>query len=76
LAQLTDQPDRSIYIVFDQDENQAGQTAAHQLAQRVHDAGICAYILELPHGQDPNSYFVSGATAADFAGRLKRAQLL
>jgi len=76
LAQLTDQPGRSIYIVFDQDENQAGQTAAHQLAQRVHDAGICAYILELPHGQDPNSYFVNGATATDFAGRLERAQLL
>ena len=76
LAQLTDQPGRSVYIAFDQDDNQAGQKAANQLVQRVHDADICAYILELPHGQDPNSYFVSGATAADFAGRLERTQLL
>ena len=75
-AELADQPSRSVYIVFDQDENQAGQKTAHQLAQRVHDVGICAYVVELPHGQDPNSYFVSGATAADFADRLDRAQLL
>ena len=75
-AELADQPSRSIYIVFDQDENQAGQKAAHQLAQRVQDVGICAYVVELPHGQDPNSYFVSGATSTDFADRLDRAQLL
>src|SRR5579872_3014598 len=76
LAQLADQPGRSIYIVFDQDENQAGQKAAHQLAQRVHDVGISAYIVELPDGHDPNSYFVAGATAADFTGCLERAQQL
>jgi len=76
LAELADQPSRSIYIVFDQDENQAGQKAAHQLAQRVHDAGICAYVVELPHGQDPNSYFVAGATAADFTDCLERARQL
>jgi len=75
-AELTDQPSRSIYIVFDQDEHQAEPKAAHQLAQRVHDVGICAYAVELPHGQDPNSYFVNGATAADFADRLDRAQRL
>ena len=35
LAQLADQPGRSVYIAFDQDENQAGQKASHQLAQRL-----------------------------------------
>ena len=32
LAQLSDRPGRFVYIVFDQDENLAGQKASHQLA--------------------------------------------
>ena len=76
LAQLADQPGRSIYIVFDQDENQAGQKASHQLARRLEDADIAARIVHLPHGHDPNSYFVGGATATDFTGCLERAQQL
>jgi DNA primase len=76
LAQLADQPSRSIYIVFDQDENQAGQNASHQLASRLQDVDIPARIVQLPHGHDPNSYFVDGATAADFTDCLERAQLL
>jgi DNA primase len=60
LAQLTDQPGRSVYIVFDQDENQAGQKASHQLALRLKSAGIQARIVQLPHGHDPNSYFIAG----------------
>src|SRR5262245_24106627 len=76
LAQLTDQPGRSIHIVFDQDENQAGQKASHQLALRLKSAGIQARIVQLPHGYDPNSYFMAGATAADFTDCLERAQQL
>jgi DNA primase len=76
LAQLADQPGRSIYIVFDHDENQAGQKASHQLAQRLQAIGIRAHIVQLPHGHDPNSYFVAGATAADFTDCLERAQPL
>ncbi len=76
LAQLADQPGRSVYIVFDQDENQAGQKASHQLALRLKSAGIKAYIVQLPDGHDPNSYFVAGATAADFTDCLERAQQL
>jgi DNA primase len=76
LAQLTDQPGRSIHIVFDQDENQAGQKASHQLALRLKSAGIQARIVQLPHGHDPNSYFMAGATAADFTDCLERAQQL
>jgi hypothetical protein len=30
----------------------------------------------LPHGHDPNSYFVAGASAADFAARLQEAHQL
>jgi DNA primase len=74
LAQLADQPGRCVYIVFDQDENHAGQKAAHQLALRLKSAGIQARIVELPHGHDPNSYFVAGAAAADFTHCLQRAQ--
>jgi DNA primase len=73
LAQLSDQPDRSIYIVFDQDENQAGQKAAHRLAERLQNAGLRAHIAQLPHGHDPNSYFAAGASAADFTTCLQEA---
>jgi DNA primase len=76
LAQLADRSGRSIYIVFDQDENQAGQKASHQLARSLQDAGIAARIVQLPHGHDPNSYFIAGATAADFTDCLERAQRL
>ena len=76
LSQLADQPRRSVYIAFDQDDNQAGQKASRQLAQRLQGAGIRARIVQLPHGHDPNSYFVAGATAADFTDCLERAQQL
>jgi DNA primase len=76
LAQLTDQPGRSVYIAFDQDDNQAGQKAAQQLAQRLQSAAICAHIVRLPQGHDPNSYFVAGASAADFTASLQGAQPL
>jgi DNA primase catalytic core len=74
LAQLADQPDRSVYIAFDQDDNQAGQKAAQQLAQDLHGTGVRAHIVRLPHGHDPNSYFVAGATTADFTDYLERAR--
>jgi DNA primase len=73
-AQLGDQPGRSVYIAFDQDENQAGQQAAHRLARYLESAGVRARIVPLPHGHDPNSYFAAGATAADFTACLERAQ--
>ena len=56
--------------------NQAGQKASHQLAQRLRAGGIRAHIVQLPHGHDPNSYFVAGASAADFATRLQEAHQL
>ena len=74
--QLSERPDRRIYIVFDQDENQAGQSAAYQLAQRLAGVGVPTSVVQLPTGHDPNSYFVAGATGADFSDCLERAQHL
>jgi DNA primase len=76
LQQLFDRPARLVYIVFDQDENQAGQGAAHQLAQHLQRAGTGAYVVRLPFGHDPNSYFVAGATTADFTICLEQAHPL
>ena len=73
--QLSERPDRRIYIVFDQDENQAGQNAAYQLAQRLAGVGVPTSVVQLPTGHDPNSYFVAGATAL-ISDCLKRAQHL
>ncbi len=74
--QLCQSPDRLVYIAFDRDDNDAGQQAAHRLAHRLQAAGIAAPIVHLPDGHDPNSFFVAGATAADFARCLEQAQPL
>jgi DNA primase len=76
LVQLSGQPGRSVYIVFDEDQNQAGQRAAHQLAPRLEGGGVTTYIVRLPAGHDPNSYFLAGATVADFARCLEQARAL
>lgn len=71
--QLSDRLTRRVYLVFDQDENQAGQGAAQQLARRLEGVGVKAHLVALPPGHDPNSYFLAGATAADFAACLQGA---
>lgn len=73
-TQLCDQPSRQVYIVFDQDENQAGQQASRALAQRLRSAGLAARIVQLPATHDPNSFFCAGATAADFTRCLEQTQ--
>jgi DNA primase len=75
-AQISDQPGRCVYIAFDEDANQAGQHASHLLARRLENAGLQARIVRLPPGQDPNSYFVAGATASDFLACVEQAQAL
>jgi DNA primase len=74
--QLCGRRDRQVFLAFDSDANHAGQQAASTLAQRLASAGLIARIVELPDGHDPNSYFTSGATAADFAHCLEHAQEL
>ena len=75
-AQLCDRQDRRVFLAFDSDANHAGQQVAHALAQRLHNAGLTARIVELPEGYDPNRYFVAGATAADFTCCLEQAKPL
>jgi DNA primase len=73
-AQLCDDPGRQVFIAFDSDANAAGQRAASRLAARLHHAGLQSRIVQLPEGQDPNSFFVSGASADDFADCLEQAR--
>ena len=61
-------------IVFDQDDNQAGQQAAQAIAERLHVAGLTARIVRLPAGQDPNSFFLTGASRGDFIRCLEEAE--
>jgi DNA primase len=72
--QLSDPPARRVYLVFDQDENQAGPHASQALARRLQRVGLAVSIVALPAGQDPNSYFVAGARASDFTFCLQGAQ--
>jgi DNA primase len=74
LRQLSDRPDRRVYLVFDQDENHAGQRASQALAPRLRRVGLAVSMVRLPAGEDPNSYFVRGASAADFTLCLQGAQ--
>jgi DNA primase len=74
--QLSDNPTRKVFIAFDSDPNGAGQSAARSLAQQLRSVGLKACIVDLPEGQDPNDYFVSGATWADFNRHLYRAHSL
>jgi DNA primase len=71
--QLSPPPARRVYLLFDQDENQAGQHASRLLALALQQAGLPVSIVALPPGQDPNSYFAGGASAADFTLCLKGA---
>ena len=75
-TQLCENRDRCVYLAFDQDENQAGQNAAHALLQGLDQAGLNVRLVGLPPGHDPNSYFVAGATANDFAHLLEEAPSL
>jgi DNA primase len=73
LTQLRENRDRCVYLAFDQDQNQAGQLAAEALRQVLAKRGLNIYRVGLPAGHDPNSYFVAGATAQDFARLLEEA---
>ena len=74
LSQLSGQPGRRVYILFDQDENQAGQHASRSLALQLQQAGLTVALVSLPDGQDPNSYFIAGAQAVDLALLLQEAE--
>jgi DNA primase len=67
-SQLSDCHGRAVYIAFDADP--AGANAARALAQRLQQAALKVRIVDLPSGQDPNRWFVDGASAAEFDHRL------
>jgi hypothetical protein len=75
-AQLSRQPGPRVYIAFDEDANHAGQRASRHIACRLQKAGLHAISFGLPAGQDPNSYFAAGATAADFLTCLKKGHVV
>ena len=75
-SQLSDRPDRRVFIAFDSDPNGAGQQAAQVLAQRLQHTGVLTHIIELPAGYDPNSFFTAGASTSDFARCLQQAHLV
>jgi DNA primase len=66
--------DRTVYVTFDVDQNQSGQQAAEQLAQRLVVHCISARRVLLPEGHDPNSFFVQGGNAHQFQSLLEAAQ--
>lgn len=76
IAQLSDRPGRAVFIAFDSDHNRAGESAARALGRRLREAGLEVRIVSLPAGQDPNSFFLSGATADDFRGCLEQAEVI
>jgi RNA-directed DNA polymerase len=49
------------------------QPVARALAQRLQPTGVLTRLVRLPPGQDPNRWFVAGATAGDFARYLQPA---
>jgi DNA primase len=65
---------RTVYVAFDVDQNQSGQQAAEQLAQRLVVRDISARHVLLPEGHDPNSFFVQGGNAHQFQSLLEAAQ--
>jgi DNA primase len=66
--------ERTVYVAFDADPNGSGQSAAHQLAQRLKAQGINARRVALPAGHDPNSFFVQQGDARQFQLFLEAAQ--
>jgi DNA primase len=74
LAQLSDRPDRTIFIVFDSDP--PGRHAADALAQTLRHTRLSVRIVDLPTGHDPNSFLAAGASASEFDNCLRNAHWL
>jgi DNA primase len=73
--QLCDGASRAVYLAFDTDHNGSGQRAARQLAQRLWAHRVEAFLVDLPNGHDPNSFFVNGGgDAPQFQALLNRAR--
>jgi DNA primase len=71
--QLCDAP-RTVYLAFDSDDNHSGQDAAQWMSRRLRAQGVTARHVQLPDGQDPNSFFVEGGDARQFQRLLEAAR--
>ena len=65
---------RTVYLVFDADNNGGGQKAAQSLAGQLTEQGLSVRSVLLPDGHDPNSFFVQGGDAQQFQSLLEAAQ--
>ena len=65
---------RTVYLAFDSDQNQAGQLAAQCMSRRLWAQGVNARRVQLPEGQDPNSFFVGGGDTYQFQRLLEAAR--
>jgi len=71
--QLCDAP-RTVYLAFDSDDNHSGQVAAQWMSRRLRAQGVTARRVQLPDGQDPNSFFVEAGDARQFQHLLEAAR--
>src|SRR5258708_6437257 len=74
MKQLCDGQQRVVYLCLDADENGSGPAAAHRQRVQLWQAGLTVVCVDLPLGHDPNSYFASGHSAANFWECLERAR--
>jgi len=65
---------RTVYLAFDSDDNHSGQVAAQWMSRRLRAQGVAARRVQLPDGQDPNSFFVEGGDARQFQHLLEAAR--
>lgn len=73
-AQLSDRPGRTVFIAFDSDP--AGRHGAFALAETLRNTRLNVRIVDLPAEHDPNSFFIAGASAAEFDICLRNAHWL
>jgi DNA primase len=71
--QLCDGP-RTVYLTFDADTNGSGQRASLHLSRRLWAQGLKTRRVQLPDGDDPNSFFVQGGDAHQFQALLETAR--
>jgi DNA primase len=64
----------TVYVAFDSDANQSGQEAAQRISSCLASGGVTVRRVHLPHGHDPNSFFVHGGDAQQFQYLLEEAR--
>jgi DNA primase len=64
----------TLYVAFDADANQSGQSAAQRMSSCLASRGVNARRVQLPQGHDPNSFFFLGGDAQQFQRLLEEAR--